>query len=191
MKNRIFALLSVLLLPANIASAAASDEDMLGFYFDASAETNCLESSAFVTIPLHLVLTNPAMDALYGYEFGYTATGSYMISGTTLSGAIDMGGSQGNHIVGLSSPLSSNGTTVLATLLVLLLDNKQIRIDLHGATPASLPDNPELPVLLLANDTMINPSLSTSAGSANARINGICNPETVEGSWDGVKVLYQ
>lgn len=193
MKRWNLALLAVFLLPIAASTATTSDQDILGFYFDAAAESNCVESSAFVTIPLHLVLTNSSTSSLYGYEFGFTATGNYMISGIALNGSspLDVGGSEDNHIVGLDSPLSASGATILATLSVLVMDANLIRFDLHGADPASIPENPELPVLLLANDTLVNATLSTPPGFPNARINGICDAETVEGSWDGVKSLYQ
>ena len=174
-------------------AALYSDEDILGFYFDAEAESNCLEAAPYVTVPLHLILTEPAVNAIYGYEFGYSVTGSYLVSSTILMGGgpIDVGGSQGNHIVGLAVPLTPSGATLLATLSVFVMNDKQIQFDLHGADPASIPENPELPVLLLAGGTMMNPALSTPEGFPNARINGLCNPESDEGTWDGVKSLYQ
>lgn len=185
--------MTIIFLAVNAVAVTTSDEDVLGFYFDTAAGTNCLETSPYVTVPLHLVLSNPAMDAIYGYEFGYTGSGSYMVSDTTLmgSGPIDVGGSAGNHIVGLGSPLSPSGATILATLSVFVMDDNQIQFLLHGADPASIPENPELPVLLLSDGTLINPLLSTPEGIPSARINGQCNPETVEESWDAVKSLYQ
>ena len=193
MKISFFFLLTIMFLASSVPIAFSSDEDVLGFYFDAGAESNCLETTAYVTVPLHLVLTEPAMDAIFGYEFGYSVTGSYLISGTTLMGGspIDVGGYQGNHIVGLGVPLAPDGATVLATLSVFVMDDKQIQFDLHGADPPSIPDHPELPVLLLADSTHQNPVLSVPAGIPSARINGLCNPETDNGSWDRVKSLYQ
>ncbi|MBU8869917.1 MAG: hypothetical protein KOO60_03470 [Gemmatimonadales bacterium] len=193
MRTSTYFLLTVLVMVAIPAVALHSDEDVIGFYFDAQAESNCLETAPYVTVPLHLVLTNPAMEAICGYEFGYSVSGNYMVSGTTLMGfsPIDVGGGQGNHIVGLAAPLTPHGATVLVTLSVFVMDDKQIQFDLHGANPASITDHPELPVLALGNGTMQNPVLSSPEGVSSAKINGSCNPETDISSWDGVKSLYQ
>ena len=192
MKISLFSLVTILFVAGSAPAVINTDNDILGFYFDTAAETNCLETAPYVTVPMHLVLTNPAMDSIYGYEFGYSASGSYLISGTSLMGGspLDVGGSQGNHIVGLGVPLTPSGATVLATMSVFVMDSKQIRFDLHGSSPASLPDNSELPALLLSDGTIQSTALSTPYGLPNARINGICNPIVEEASWDGVKSLY-
>ena len=193
MKISLFSLLTILFLAGIVPVALCSQTDVIGFYFDPGAESNCIESAPYATVPVHLVLTNPAMDHLFGYEFGYTVAGSYLISGTTLMGGspIDVGGYPGNHIVGLGVPLAPDGATVLATLSVFVMDDQQIQFALHGADPPSIPEYPELPVLLLADYIQQNPVLSVPAGIPSARINGQCNGETDEDSWDGVKSLYQ
>ncbi len=193
MRSSILFLFAIIFLASTPATALYSDSEALGFYFDTGGGINCLETAPYVTVPVYLVLTNPTMDSIYGYEFGYSISGSYMVSGTSLKGTnpIDVGGSPGNHIVGLSSPLTPSGATVLAMLSVFILDDKQIQFELFGADPSSTPDYPELPVLAIDYETLRNPELSSAEGIPNARINGICNPETVEGSWDGVKSLYQ
>ncbi len=193
MRIPILILISILLITAAPCLASYSDDDVLGFYFDEGAESNCLETAPYVTVPMHLVLTNPAMGTIGGYEFGYSVTGNYMVSGISFKGTspMDLGGHQGNHIVGLASPITPSGATVLATLSVFVMDNKQIKFDLHGAAPASIPDHPELPVLLVDDDILKNPVLSSPLGHPNARINGQCNAEAEDGSWDSVKSLYQ
>jgi len=184
-------LLIAVLLTASVAAAA--DNNTVGFYFDTAAESNCLETGAFVTVPMHLIVTNADFDAIYGYEFGYTGSGSYLIQATSLmgTGAIDVGGSQGNHIVGLASPLTVRSETVLATLSVFVMDENLIRFDLSGSVPRSLPDEPDQPAALLVDSEIITLPLATNENLPSARINGKCNPDIDEGSWDGVKSLYQ
>ncbi len=192
---RKFALTSLLLIVTlgTAMPASSSDNNTVGFYFDTAAESNCLETGPYVTVPMYLILTNPDIDAIYGYEFGYAASGSYMIQATALMGAgpIDVAGGEGNHIVGLSDPLSVRSETVLATLSVFVLDENQISFNLHGSVPASVLEEPDLPAVLLADDEIISLPLSTNANLPNSRINGKCNPDIEEGTWDEVKSLYQ
>ena len=184
---------AILFLIGAGAASADTEDNTLGFYFDVAAEANCLETPAYVTVPLHLVLTSPTMSGIQGYEFGYTGTGSFLVTATELmgSGPIDVGGSAGNHIVGLATPLTPGATTVLVTLSVFVMDDRQISFELHGADPASIPEYPLLPVLLDDGGELFNVALSTGPGQPSARINGKCDPDIDENSWDGVKSLYQ
>lgn len=193
MKNRECVLPALLFILLPCAASASTDSNQLGFYFEPGAESNCVEAAPYATVPVYLVLTEPDFDSLYGFEFGFSVEGSYLIQSVTMSGSgpIDVGGSEENHIVGLASPLTINGATVLSTLQVFVMDQNLVRFDLHNADPTSVPDYPNCPAFLLEDDEIIAASLAVPANLPSARINGMCNPETQDGSWDEVKSLYQ
>lgn len=189
-------LFAILLIVSGCGACLAADftdENVLGFFFDSAAAFNCVEAAPYQAVPVHLLLVNASDSAVYGYEFGYTVSGSYLIQSVDLKGqgAIDVGGYEGNHIVGLASPLTTGTATLLATVSIFIMDDQQVSIELHNSDPASLADASDVPALLYVDDEIVSVVLSTPAGFPNARINGICNPETLEESWDGVKSMYQ
>lgn len=190
-RERMLLALLIVLLPA--FGLASDESNQLGFYFEPGAESNCVEAAPYVTVPVYLVLTEPDIDRLYGFEYGVSVEGSYLIQSVAMagSGPIDVGGSQDNHIVGLGAPLNINGATVLSTLQVFVMDQNLIRFDLHNSDPTSVPDAPNCPALLLEDDEIVAAALAVPPNLPSARINGMCNPETEDGSWDKVKSLYQ
>lgn len=192
MKNFGWMIVPLLLALVPALAGASSDPNQIGFYFEPGAESNCLETSPYVTVPLYLVLTEPDFDALYGYEYSFSADGSYLIQAVQSAGTgpIDVGGSTENHMVGLATPLRVSGPTVLSTISVFVMDQNMIRFDLSGAVPSSYPDNPTMPALLIEDDEIITTALAVPHPLPAARINGMCNPEEEEGSWDRVKSLY-
>lgn len=164
----------------------------MGIYFDLTADTYEYWTTPYVIVPAFVILTHPTFDAVYGYELGFTIEGNYVLSGVTLAGtgAIDVGGLEGNHIVGLATPLPTTEATRLMTLNVFVLDSNPLYFTLHGALPNSVPGS-EVPALLLAGDTIIPTCVSAGPGNVCAIINGTGVVATDETSLDALKALYR
>lgn len=190
--------LVVLLMVSLIASSAFAvvdpDPDMVGMYFDPMADTYCFTAAPYATVIAYMILTNPTMDAIGGFELGYHFTGAAMVLSTTFTNpqALNVGGPD-NMIVGFGSPQVCSEATVLATLSVLYMDTTMgpVYFYLTGTEPSSI--DPTLPTLLMTDDSLVTAGLSTLPGTAGATINGICGDivDTEDASWDGVKSLYR
>ncbi len=194
MKKLVILVLACLLL-ANVAFAVVDpDTNSMGFYFDANADIFELASGPYITVQVNVILTNPDFGVLNGYEFGYNIVGNYMLSGTTLMGVgpIDVGGSLGNHIVGLGAPMPTTPATILCILQVLLLDTNPVAFTLFGAVPSSIPGS-NLPAVLLAGDVITSIGTSSFVGDplVNAYINGTGVVAVEEVSWGQVKSVYR
>lgn len=191
--------LLVLVLAMAFAGSAFAivDEDpnMVGMYFDMTADNYCADAAAYATIPAYLILTNPDFDALYGFEVGYeTEGGAINVLSTTFANpqALDVG-QPGNHIVGFGAPTTCEPATLLATLSVLYMETAgaPVYFTLTGTEPSS--NDMGLPTLLLAGGELITAGYSTIDGMYVATINGVCEDivATDEITFDGVKSLYR
>ncbi len=188
----------ILLLSLFVASSAFAvvdqDPNMLGLYFDLNGDSNCLEGVApYATVDMYVLLTNPTMPTIGGFEFGYDVTGSAITLGTVFEGsALDVGGA-GNHIVGLGSPLETSEATLLGTISVLYTDGTlaPVYFTLTGTQPSSI--DPMLPTLLYGDGILMTLGTSTLPGTYSATINGVCEDVVAveETSLDAVKSLYR
>ncbi len=188
----------ILLLSLFVASSALAvvDEDpnMLGIYFDLSADTPCIEGVApYDQMPGYVILTNPTPESIGGYEFGYLVEGNAIILGVVMEGtALDVGGA-GNHIVGLGEPLMTSETTLLATMTVLYTDTTMapVLFTLSGTQPSSI--DPMLPTILYGDGVLMTLGTSSLPGTPCALINGICDDvvTTENTTFDSFKSLYR
>lgn len=189
--------LLVLALTVVMASSAFAVVDeganMLGFYFDATADTYCTSLGPYLSVDTHVILTNPDFDNLYGIEFGYEVSGNAMVLSTAWDNpqALDVG-SAGNHIVGFGSPSPCSPATLVATLSVMNLDPTSAPIGF-----SMMPSNPSsnelgLPTALLADGVLLPLGFSTIDGVHCAEINGACDIVTTDAmTFDSVKSLYR
>jgi hypothetical protein len=190
--------LLVLVLAMAFAGSAFAvvdpDPNMVGIYFDMSADTYCTNAAPYGTVPAYLMLTNPDFDALYGFEVGYTFEGNGMVLSTVFANAqaLDVGG-PGNHIVGFGAPSDTQPATLLATLsfLYMATDMSPVVFNLMGTDPSSNTEG--LPTMLLAGGQLKTTGFSTIDGMYCAVINGVCEDivDTDDMSFDGVKSLYR
>lgn len=193
MKKMIFLLLS-LLVASSAFAVMDEDPNTLGMYFDMNANSNCVQGIApYNSVDMYVILTNPEMPSVGGFEFGYTVDGNVIVLTTVFSGqALDVGG-PGNHIVGLGAPLMTSEATVLATMSLLYSDTTMapVYFSLHGTEPSSI--DPALPTLLFGQGELMTLGTSTLPGTFNATINGVCEDvvATEETSLDALKSLYR
>ena len=119
-----FMLVLLYLLVATSASAVIDpDTNSMGFYFDVNADVYEYSTAPYLIVPVHVILTRPDFDALFGYDFSYEIIGNHMVSGTSLMGegpicACD----PPNFTIGLQEPLATSPATLLCTLSILVMD---------------------------------------------------------------------
>ncbi len=193
MKKMLVLLLS-LLVASSAMAVVDTDDDMMGIYFDETADINCLTDVApYSQIPTFVIMTNPTNDFIGGFEFGYTVDGDATVLSSTLpENSIDVGG-PGNHIVGLGGPLPTSEATVVVSLNVMYMNTAGAPVSfvLHGSNPSSL--NPELPTILYGEGQLMSLGTSTLPGTMTALINGVCEDvvDTDETSFGNLKSLYR
>lgn len=184
-------------LMAGMAMAVIDpDPDSVGIYFDTEANVNHLDAPPFVELPIYVILTNPLLDEIRGYEFGLS------LSSTTLiiledhmhgEGPVDVGLVKGNHIVGLASPMPTTEATILADFLLMPLDDNPVEMTVHDSDPSSVPGL-GLPVVLSA-DYQLYPVGTSSFYGGEAQVNAILNGlgviATTETTLEQIKSLYR
>lgn len=184
------------------------DPDLIGIYFDLSADENCRNIGPSIPFNAYLILTNTTAPSIGGYEVGYqnlVPTGMegmiFRLSSTIANGVvegIDLGDSSdilnGDHIVGLASPLASSVATILHTWQFMLL-SPAITVDMYisSCSQSSIPG--PFPVILNAdtNELFIAGQSSGQADWPVACVNTFdCCPTSVEEYHFGsVKALYR
>lgn len=191
MKKLVF-LLMALLVASSAFAVVDPDPNMMGMYFDLSADTVCINASPFTPQTAYLIVTNPSFDALYGFEAGITLEGTGLVTGVTFANpqALNVG-TPTNMIVGFGAPSATSEATLLATIAMFYTDatGGALGFRLHGTEPSSM--DPAFPVVLLAGGELMSYGLSAADGLV-AQINGDCAVvATEEISFDSVKSLYR
>lgn len=188
--------LAMLLTFALIVAASTSfagldpDDNMMGLYWDLDGENPCSASSPTPT-NLYLLLTNPTMDSIGGFECGIDMIGSAYLLAANFANpqALDVASGFQNFIVGFGAPTACTQNTLLVTLSVMNV-GADLEFYLHSANPASIEG--VLPVILLADDTMTTIGTSTLPGGMTAQMGANCEPvDTEETTWDSLKGLYR
>lgn len=193
--KKMIILLSMMLVVASAWAVVDPDPNMMGFYFDESADTPCVLGAApYSTHVMHLILTNPTFDELFGFEAGYDVDGPAQVLGTqfAVDDALNVGGPD-NMIVGFGTPMPTTEATLLVSISVLYMSTTDEEVDffLHGSDPGSIPGN--LPVVLLADGVLIQVGLSAATGPTSL-INGDypCGVVATQPmSFDNLKSLYR
>jgi hypothetical protein len=190
--------LLVLVLAMVLASSAFAvvdpDTNMVGFYFDETADTVTADVASFASIPVYAIFTNPSFDALYGFEFGYAIDGIAMVTGTTYANPQALNVGQGNnYIVGFGAPTVCSEATLLLTMNIFNTDAAAgpIAFTMTASEPSS--NELGLPTMLAADGLELPVGFSTIDGVHCAILNGggeeVVATEPV--SFDSVKSLYR
>jgi len=193
--KKLLVLLATLAIAGSAFAVVDPDTNMLGIYFDETADTPCIEGVApYSQIPTYVILTMPNFDYLYGIEFGYDKTANLTVLSTTWTDpAVTDVGQAGNHIVGFGNPWPTSEATVIATMNVMYMETAgaPASFALKGSDPSSI--DPMLPTALLNNGELITLGTSTLPGTASAQINGGCVDvvATETSTLDAVKSLYR
>lgn len=195
MKKLLMLLVASLLVASSAFAVIDQDADMMGVYFDLSADTACVTGAApYSTIPTYVMVTNPSFAALYGFEFGYSFEGSVINLSSTInaSGPINVGAGN-NFIVGYGAPTMTSEATLLVTFQILYTDTTMgpVYFNLGPSNPSS--NDLGLPTLLLVNSALLPVGYSSIDGQHCAIINGVCEDvvATDNVTFDSVKSLYR
>jgi len=190
--------LSTLFAPAALADACCED-DLMGLYFDPYAAMACAEGVVLYTpLTQYLILSNPTMPAIYGYECGITVTGNgaLLLQHWTPCGMDLLPFDLSQIQVGCATPIPATEHTVLLTLQWMYMSAtcEMVLFDLHGAATATLPG--DLPVVQLDNgelrQTAVDRLSYVPATSAMTGMFDVCYPlATDEQTWDSMKAMYR
>lgn len=187
-------LVSILLAAVPAATAVVNpEENVVGPYFDQSADLDCVEGiQTNAQLPIHIILTHPSFDQLYGFELGLDYDGTLILLSQDIphSGVINVG-SGDNIIAGFGSPTRTGEATLLVTLTMLHVGgaDQPSRFTVLGSSPSSL--DPAYPTVLLAGGELLSTALHSQYRPYTYLINGRCGFEDDLLSWDGVKTLYR
>ncbi|MBU8870786.1 MAG: hypothetical protein KOO60_07980 [Gemmatimonadales bacterium] len=197
--KKLVVLILASLMVASVASAVVDpDVNSMGIYFDVNADVFEMPAGPYVEIPAYVILANPDVSGVWGYEFGFTAVGNYIAPSIELNGTgpIDVGGGLGNHIVGLAAPIATTQATILATIKLLPMDVAPIYYTLTGADPNSMFESNTPNIVAPPGDVLVG--CGVSAWDVELEEPGICAMvndtgviATDEASWDSVKSLYR
>ena len=185
---------------ATVAGPEVDPEtDVIGVYFDKTADNNCKTAAANVPFFAYVTITNPSAAEVWGLEVGYEVVSS---AGTTLlfrlannlpAGAVDLGNSTdvfvGDYVVGLASPLPAAPAVQFVTWQFLLLAPQTVEIFLGPSVVQSIPDG--LPAYEIGGSIQ---SLGLSTGGPGipvATVNGDCPVAVEDASFGSVKSLFR
>jgi hypothetical protein len=183
--------LALVVMVAGGALAQTTEDNMMGMFFAepfVSETTNHVNT--FAPFPGYVVLLNPTVESVGGYEVGISMPATVFVLGVTGPNGWTNFGSATNHLAGYQVPLPvAEGGTVLSTLNMLYTGTDIIYIGFGEATPPSIPGVP-----VIANganpDDLIACNL-TSDGGFVATINGPGVIATEDYSLTGVKALFE
>jgi hypothetical protein len=199
--------LVVLLLATLVATSAAAvvdpDPDMMGIYFDVSADNNCYTATPNVPFFAYAIVTNTTTAGIDAYEFSYemvVPVGSegllFRLANNIANGAasgVDVGESGplgGDHIVGLATPLPASPAIIVHAWQYMLLGAFPVDVYLRAASVPSLPGG--FPVVQGVGTGLMTVGQSTGGPEIPvATINGDCVVATEDASWGSVKSLYR
>jgi hypothetical protein len=195
--KKLVVLLLVSLMAASAFAGLDETTNSLGIFFDTAGNNNCATQAPFAPGSAYAILSNPALPMIDGFEFGYTATapaGQYLRTAEILPvGGLNVGvssnGAEGSYVVGLASPLVTNGeNVVLVTWSTLLFSAVTVEFKV-GPTPA--PGIPGVPAIVRSG--VLYP-LGIASGSKDipvASINGECPVAIEQSTFGSVKSLFR
>ena len=202
--------LVVLLLASLVATSAFAvidpDPDMMGIYFDLTADDNCLEAQpASAPFMAYIVLTNTSAPAINAYELGYElivpagmegmvfrladSIANGVVSGVNVGDASQV--LFGDYIVGLAAPLPATEAVVLHSMQYMLLAVIPVEWYIGASSAPSIPGN--YPVVQNAEGSILM-QVGQSTGGPEfpvATANTGCVVGVEDASFGSVKSLFR
>ena len=202
--------LVVLLLASLVATSAFAvidpDPNMMGVYFDRTADNNCLTTGASVPFFTYLILTNPTPAAINAYELGleirvpagmegmFFQLASSVADGVVSGIDVGVNGALGgDYIVGLAGPIPAQPATILHSWQHMLLAVIPVEYFIGASSLPSIPG--DSPVVQDADGSVLF-QVGQSTGGADipvAVVNGAgpCPVGVEETSFGSVKSLFR
>jgi len=199
-------LLMLSLMAVSAFAVVDPDPDMMGIYFDETADVNCFAPIFRERWFGYLILTNPTYPAVDAYEFSFTyaITGGldddFIIRADNIANGVVAGvrvGVDADYAVGLSEPIPASPATILHSWEFQTFDELMtVELFLGALSEPSIP-GAALPIVKLAGEnTLMTTGISTG---------GVLNPVAVvkpdctgggpvateSDTWGGVKSLYR
>jgi len=185
-------LLITCVLPGISPGSAQADlpgPDVLGLYFDEEALERDLAVEAGASFRLFLILTNPTMDAIEGWESAVILTNGNSVTTTEFPvGSQPLLNGPEDWAVSMTAPMPCNVLTKLAVFTVLATTDQHAPFYLGNISAPSLVGNH--PAVHLAGGGWT--ALEVSSGDPAlpvASVNGSTPNE--ESGWGAVKSLYR
>jgi len=200
--------LVVLLLVSLMATSAFAtidpDPDMIGVYFDETADVNCLTQGSGAGFFVFVVITNPTAPEVWGVEFGYRVAtvpagqdaSLFRLAEQLPSGALNVGNASdkmlGDYIIGFATPFPGAGNNVtVVSWQYMMLAAMGLEYYIGPSEVESIPDG--LPAYEIGGE--IAPlGVSTghpALGVPAATVNGDCVVATEDVSFGSVKSLFR
>jgi len=141
MKNLVVLLL-VSLMATSAFATIDPDDNMIGVYFDETADLNSAEAAPYVAFNAYIIITNPvsATGTFAGVEYNWRVEPAGPIVNLTLMpDGVSFGSAPGDVIMGLPAPIPATETITVASLSIILLNTDPTGIFLGPSTVPSLP----------------------------------------------------
>ncbi len=186
------ALVLALTLTAFAGSAFASDwfSDNVGIYVDEAGTNNCITAAPYTPIPAYLVCTQLTSSDINAWELALTYTNVTSLSFAPRGSAIDAAINPGEHIVGLASPLTvSGGTVVIADMSLMVMNTNAAGIKLSNTFFHSLPG--KVPAYQGSATPIRELHQISAPGSPVITINNGCVVGSETSSFGSVKGLFR
>jgi len=199
--------LVVLLLVTFVATSAFAvidpDPDMVGIYFDTTADNNCHMTGASIPFFAYFIATNPVPAEINAYEFGFNNAVPagmegmlFMLSSNIGNGndGVDVGSHTplgGDYIVGLAAPIPATEATILHSWQYMLLAEIPVEMFIFQSSKPSIPG--VYPVLQDANGSILY-QVGQSTGGPDvpvATVNLECVVGVEDASFGSVKSLFR
>ena len=207
MKKMFFAVfaLAALSLIAPSTGFAQGDHNQLGWYADVDMSATFIESGAYTTVEVFMVVTNPynesegrPMVSITGIEFAYTLA-DLTVLGTTWANsatALDVATVPGDHIVGWGVPVATVDNVIQLgskSVLLMVADAREVHLSVISTIP-SIPGS----MAILDADPGSGDGLQAlfpSSGDLANPVFGFNTGDTIVAtestSFDGLKALYR
>lgn len=197
--KKLVALLLISLMATSAFAVIDPDNNMMGIYFDETADMNAIEATPNVPFSAYIMVTNPTYPELSGFEVAYEVvvpagmSGLYFRLAESIQGGINVGDSEnpmsGEYIVGWPSPRPTTEAFVATAWTLMLLGDFTADLYLGPTAEPSVDNN--LPALEIGGE-IVSVGLSTGGpGNAVARINGTAPVAQEVSNFGNVKALFR
>jgi len=189
-------IMSLTLFVATSALAVVdSRTDIIGMYWDDTAD-NCCTPIAMVPTNVYIILTNPSMPAINGFECAFDIEGTaqpFLLGATFFSElALDVAAGFQNFIVGYGVDQITTEATVLATVSILNSTGAELFFKLHQSDPSSIIGSNQPMILVGVSDRRpLTSHTEFPFVSAYMGADECSTVATEATTWDNVKSLYK
>ena len=201
--KKLVVLLMLSLMATTAFAVVDPDPDMMGIYFDETADANCYVPEFRERWMAYVIVTNPSYPAIDGYEFAFTyevinATyeDDFVVSADNIGAGVVDGvnaGTGNDYAVGLNGVIPSTPATIVHSFQFLTFDETMtVNLSLGPISAPSIP-GAALPIVKNAGfNELMTVGLSTGGVEIPvAVVNGDCPVAVESETWGGVKSLYR